>query len=323
MDNDELAFLMKALLARLEYERDSDELYKDYLLRWFETYKKPVNVPHTSDFMLNYINNRIIPALGDYPLSRLSGDYIQSYLNSITKANTRIKIGQIIHGSLSKACKLRLLRYNPFDAVEVPGYQKKHYRALTLNEQTLLYDSIKNRLYYSVFWILLCTGMRIGEFLAIDKSCIDKENMLIKVYRSVDISSGELRSRVKTYGSIRNIPYIKPLLLHLNYVVNYVDVHGYLTYNQIKLYFRKMYKKLGITGLAIHSYRHTFGCMCYAVGISEKMIQRLMGHASLDVTMNVYVDVLGSGDSPFLKYFRAYEKDLKSRPSDFWRFVRP
>lgn len=39
---------------------------------------------------------------------------------------------------------------------------------------------------------------------------------------------------------------------------------------------------------------------------------------TLDVTMNVYVDVLGTGNSRLEKYFVEYEKDLQNRPIDFW-----
>ena len=314
----DIAELMKLLIARLDYDAESNELFGDYLLRWFETYKKPKNVAHTSNAMYRYITGRIIPVLGDVPLSKIRGDKIQRFLNGIAENNTRIKIGQIIHGSLSKAVKLRLLKHNPFDAVEVVYYKKKHYRAVTMDEQALLIKNIRNPLYLSVFLVMVCTGLRIGEFLALSKDAINFKAKTISVFRSVDITTGELRDRTKTYASSRNVPFLKTLTPALNGICKYIETDGPITYNQVKMYFRKTYAKLGLCGITIHSFRHTFGCMCYASGISEKMIQRLMGHASLDVTMNVYVDVLGDGLSPLKNYFLEYEKDLKSRPNDFW-----
>jgi len=314
---DNIEKLMIALLDRLNDETDSSELYGDYLLRWFETYKKPINEPNTSKSMLSYITDRIIPALGEIQLCRLSGDKIQAFLNGIPKGNTRNKIADIIKGSLTKAVKLRLLRYNPFDAVEVKNYKKKHYRALTLQEQAQLLNAITNKLYIAVFYVLICTGMRIGEFLALDRASIDYDNRLINVYKSVDVHSGELRERTKTYTSTRSIPFLPMLEKYISVVLGY---GRRLSYNQVKKYFQKVYKKVGSKGLNLHSFRHTFGCMCYHVGMSEKLIQHLMGHSSLDVTMNVYVDILGNGESPFLTYFKKYKKDLESRPPNFWRF---
>jgi hypothetical protein len=46
-----------------------------------------------------------------------------------------------------------------------------------------------------------------------------------------------------------------------------------------------------------------------------------MGHSSLDVTMNVYVDVLGPGNSVFTNYFKKYKNDVENRPTDFWRIL--
>lgn len=314
----EIAELIRSLIARLDYDAESNELYGDYLLRWFDTYKKPKNVAHTSKAMYGYITVRIIPVLGDIPLSKLTGDKIQKFLNGIPQNNTRIKIGQIIHGSLTKAVKLRLLKHNPFDAVEVIYYKKKHYRTVTMDEQRLIMDNIKNPLYLAVFVVMVCTGLRIGEFLALDKTSVNFRSMTISVARSVDITTGEICERTKTYAGKRSVPFIKPLSHSLSFIIRHVETIGRITYNQVKMYFRKIYRKLGLSGITIHSFRHTFGCMCYAAGISDKTIQRLMGHASLDVTMNVYVDVLGRGDSPLGMYFIEYEKDLKNRPNDFW-----
>lgn len=320
---DELFALVSSFIARFDTDKESAEPYGEYLLRWYATYKKPYNGKNTSDYMYYYISERISPALGNVPLNKLSGDKIQIFLNDIKGNNTRKKIAMIINGSLIKAVKLRYIKYNPFDAVELPTYKKKHYRALSLSEQTLIYGYIKNKLYKSVFVVLVCTGMRIGEFLAIDKDCIDRKQRMINVFRSVDIRSDELQNRTKTYSSVRRIPYVENLTSHLNEILRYKARSGDITYSGVRSYFRRLYATLSLKGINLHSFRHTFGCMCYRAGISDKMIQHLMGHAALDVTMNVYVDVLGTGRSEFEKYFEEYKKDLEKRPADFWVFFSP
>ena len=205
-----------------------------------------------------------------------------------------------------------------FDAVEVSGYRKSHYRAVTLEEQCVLLNSIKNPLYYAVFNILFCTGLRIGEFLALDSQCAHFADKYISVSKSVDIHSGQLQNRTKTYTSVRKVPFLKELVPHLKFLFAYQKENGRMTYNQIKKYFQKLLKKIGINGINLHSFRHTYGCMCYRAGLRDKTIQRLMGHASLDVTMNTYVDVMGSGFSPLNKYFEEYKKEVENRPTDFW-----
>ena len=320
-DITEIMAMMSEVLDLLKNGNVSTEPYGEYLLRWYELYKLPRNCKNTNDAMLYYITKRIIPALGNVPLSKLSGDMIQKFLSGIKENNTRIKIGQIIKGSLTKAVKLRLLIYNPFEAVEVSGYRKVHYRAVTLKEQCIILRNIKNPLYFSVFNVLICTGLRIGEFLAIDCQSVCFEDRYITVKRTVDIQSGEIQNRTKTYTSLRKVPFLRELTPFLKEILTYIEGNKRLSYNQVKKYFQKLFKRLGITGINLHSYRHTFGCMCYRAGIKDKSIQKLMGHASLDVTMNTYVDVMGSEDSPLDKYFEKYKKEVESRPTDFWQKI--
>jgi hypothetical protein len=52
-------------------------LYKDYLYEWFETKKNTIGIQTAKVYIYN-INSRIVPALGDYQLSKLSTLHIQS-----------------------------------------------------------------------------------------------------------------------------------------------------------------------------------------------------------------------------------------------------
>lgn len=308
MDNyDELKSLLLDILERLDSDKGSSELYGDYLYRWYVNYKLPKNGVNTSKFMLFYIENRIKPVLGNIPLNKLNGDDIQTFLNNIPYSNTKEKVAMIINGSLKKAVKLRLLRFNPYDAVEISRHRSKHYRALKILEQKQVFDYLEHTLYESVGRILLCTGLRIGEFLALNSDCFDKKRKLIHVYRSVDIRSGEMQNRTKTYTSIRSVPYISMLSPDIDYILVNIAKKGPYSYDKVKSCMYRCYKSLGIKGCNLHTFRHTFGCMCYRCGINPKMIQHIMGHASLDVTMNIYV-----GKSIFDEYFKNYKEETIS-----------
>lgn len=319
----EMKAMIATLLSRTTENETSNEPFGDWLLRWYELYKKPRNGVNTSHFMLYYIQKRISPVLGEIPLNQLSGDRIQEYLNMIERKNTRQKIGMIIRGSLDRAVRLRLIKYNPFDSVEIPTYKKKRYRPVFPEEQSKIVTHETNALYRTVFSILLCTGLRIGEFLALDESCVNLNTRSIGVYRSVDIRSGELQNRTKTYTSVRRVPFCAFLDGDLRFLLRYIKRNGGLTYNQVKLHFQRMFARLKMNGIVLHSLRHTFCCMAYRVGIPDKTIQKLMGHAALDVTMNVYLDLLGSGVSPFDEYFKMLKNDVEKRPADFWVFSAP
>lgn len=304
--------------AIVEDNSASSESYIDYLLRWYQNYKLPNNRKNTSKDMYSAIINNIAPAIGMYPLNQLTGDIIQSYLMSIERPNMRQKIYMIINGSLKKAVKLRLLKYNPVDVVEIRSHRSRHYDPLTFEYQVLLAEKITNKLYYAIYNVLVCSGLRVGELLALDHSDVDFNDKYIIVRKSMNVRTGEVNNYTKTESGVRRVPFLQSLKPHLMRFLNEKRKNG-VTYNQIKCYFRKLYKRLNITGLNIHSFRHTFGSMAYDAGVKEKHIQKIMGHATLDVTMNIYVDVYGGGESPFLEYFQELKKDIEKRPCNFFQ----
>lgn len=55
-----------------------------------------------------------------------------------------------------------------------------------------------------------------------------------------------------------------------------------------------------------HTLRHTFASRCYAAGVDPKAIQTLLGHESIDTTLNVYVHLLKSVDEELLSRIRDF-----------------
>ncbi|MBR1746745.1 MAG: hypothetical protein IJ735_00865, partial [Clostridia bacterium] len=159
MIEDEIA-AMRAMLERMtallvEANTSSTEKYGDYLWRWYALYKEPKNRANTSEDMRNNIKRYILPALGNVPLTALSGDLLQATLNKIEKSNTRSKVALILHGSLDKAVKLRLIRYNPYDTVEIRRHRPVHYKPLNGEQQRDLLVLVDRDHYRAVMKVLI------------------------------------------------------------------------------------------------------------------------------------------------------------------------
>ena len=74
--------------------------YSEWLLKWFDLYKKPKNQSRSARDMLSRINNYIIPALGNYSVAVLTGEILQAFVNNFPKTNTLLKVTLIINESL-------------------------------------------------------------------------------------------------------------------------------------------------------------------------------------------------------------------------------
>ena len=63
---------------------------RSWIKLWYEVYAEPRLREKTKDYYLNYINNHIIPQLGDIKLDKLSSIQIQKFYNDLQK-NGRIQ----------------------------------------------------------------------------------------------------------------------------------------------------------------------------------------------------------------------------------------
>lgn len=309
------------MLTSLVDNSENSITFGDWVMRWYKLYKVPKVRQRTAQDMLRNIARLQASTLWERKLLQLTGDDLQEFLLGIESNNSRQKVSLIIKGALCKAVKLGMIIYNPFGAVELPTYMKKHYRPLEYFEvEKILYyydnaHSYHNymescQLYSAVFSILCLTGLRVGEFLALDfVSDVNFEQGYIHVTKSRD-RAGNINDSPKTKTSIRKVPFLPELgdrLKHIKHLLEFRDI----TYNGIKMHFNKLYKRLDIKGANIHTFRHTFISLCYAVGMREKLIQIYAGHADVSTTLNIYTHILDRGDSRFITYIRELNEQNK------------
>jgi integrase len=161
--------------------------------------------------------------------------------------------------------------------------------------------------YSKVFYFLCCTGLRIGEFLALTPNDVNFTQHFILINKSMTARDGILTA-TKTDAGVRKVYFNDKL-----FQVFDVQALGTYTYNAIKKAFKKVFKQLGLEDISVtHSCRHTYASMMYAVNVSDKVIQRQMGHASMSTTMDIYTDILLNGESPILDYIRLLKSTLIS-----------
>lgn len=167
---------------------------------WYETYVKARLKESTRRSYELYIADYLKPGLGSLRLDAISGDDLQRFLMGFDQPNTRKKLAYMLRPALKKAVVLGKLDRNPFDAVELPGYEYEHYRPLEFFEQNAVLDRIRdNPLKNAIFWVIVCTGLRIGEFLALDFAAdVDYTERFISVTKGIDIHTGKLIPSPKT-----------------------------------------------------------------------------------------------------------------------------
>lgn len=121
--------------------------------------------------------------------------------------------------------------------------------------------------------VLIYTGLRIGEFLALRPEDVDLERRIITIHGT------------KTKAADRLVPIhrdIVPLVLP--------SIYPSLSYKGFAKRFHKMRKEQGWDHI-IHETRHTFASVAQASGLDPYYIKQILGHESGDLTKDVYTHV--------------------------------
>ena len=168
----------------------------------------------------------------------------------------------------------------------------------------LIYSSEKNP--YNI-GILVClfTGLRVGEICALHWEDISFSEQTLYVHQTLqriqDKSCSEKKTRIvlttpKSACSIRTIPIPDPILKILNdhqtsrkgFLLTNSETH-FIEPRTMQNRFKIALKKSEIESANFHALRHTFATRCVELGFDVKSLSEILGHATVNITMNRYV----------------------------------
>lgn len=185
--------------------------------------------------------------------------------------------------------------------------QQPQLKVLSIEEQSRLINFLYSELNERNLGIIVClfTGLRIGEICALQWEDISLEEKSIYVHATMqriqDFSSSKARTKIiitspKSSCSIRTIP-LPNNIVELLYKF-YKGQKGYvLTGSEIKYieprvmqrYFCKVLRAVSLKDVTFHTLRHTFATRCVEKGVDIKILSEILGHSSVNITMNRYV----------------------------------
>ena len=247
----------------------------------------------------------------------ITSDEIQAYINTLKdySDSTIKKLYQQFSLAFKTAVNKGYIIRNPMTGVIRPKSTKadKDIRAMTIEEETkfinyLIKQDIKDCPYRNEFLIQLFMGLRIGECLALTLNDIDLNNRKIFVHRTLtnDIKGTIIMSNSpKTKAGVRYLPIPDGVYL---YIVEQMNIAKNKENNPEKLLFKpptmpyadrenanrslsRILKKLGIEHMSSHSLRHTYATRVIEAGVTPVVLQKLMGHTDVSITLNTYTSV--------------------------------
>lgn len=245
---------------------------------------------------------------------------------------TKNKVKILLIDMFNKAMIDDFVNKNPAKGISVERDEETEIRVLSSEEQTEFFNACKGTFYDNFFTVAVTTGMRIGEISCLTFNDLDFDNKIINVtktllYQKIE-ELGDTKKTFhinppKTKTSKREIPMnkqcelaFKKQWLQKNVVADkspkkvddeFKDLLFTTKYNtpinpqiiidaikkivdEINLYKDPLEE---IEPFSSHIFRHSFATRCFESGIQPKTVQSYLGHATLQMTMDLYTSVLG------------------------------
>ncbi|NPV44790.1 MAG: site-specific integrase, partial [Firmicutes bacterium] len=301
------------------YIEPSKITFGEWLDKWLVEYKKGQIKPTTYESYEVIINAHIKPALGNIPLAKLQPHMLQAFYNDRLESGLSTRrvhyCHTIIHQALKQSVKEGLLPRNPAEATSPPAIKNKQMRPLTEEELLKFLDVAKDDRLYAAYVVAATTGLRRGELLGLCWDCVDLEQGIITVKRQLILLKKKgliLEETTKTKSGKRTIVLpddtVKELKAHRKRQAQEKLLLGeaYEDHNLVfctekgtpldprnfTRHFKRLLKKAGLpTDIRLHDLRHTYATLLLKRGVPAKIVQELLGHSTITITLDLYSHV--------------------------------
>lgn len=336
-------------IAKIDLSCPFDITTEQWITKWLSVYVKDAVKPNTLVYyrhMLDYLTDEIRnTSLHD--LTTLQCQVMLSELRdhgrvkgkggSLSTSTVR-SIRSSFITCLDAAVSVGIIKSNPVKATKPPRLVRKEKVFLTQEQAVRLLEVAEKADYYvdkadadqGQLYLLKCyavlirlalvTGMRRGELLGLQWSCVDFENNTISISKQMqyDKKHGFYLATPKTNSSIRTISIdeetMKKLKKWHDYQQNYAETLGNLFVKHELVFtnefgkfinpdnfrcrhWRAMCRAAELPpGCTLHSLRHTAATFMLSSGIDIKTAAQRLGHSNANTLLKVYAHVLNKND---------------------------
>ena len=311
--------ILEKLSANALPLNDHEITVREVLFLWLNKNKLRLK-DQTYAKYLYLIESHIIPKLGNIKIKKLESIAVNNFLLEKSQSG-RLDgkgglspsylqtISFIINAALEFSVKER---YRTSMLGEIVKPNKRVYKAelevLSSHEQSVLESYILLRPTDRNIGILLSLymGLRIGEVCGLKWDDIDLATKTVHIRHTVeripnvnakptDSKTILMLCETKSATSNRIIPIpsnIFPLLIDAQNQSGFVikgKTYEYIDPRSYQNLFHKCLDSCNLRNINYHALRHTFATRCIEAGVDIKTLSEILGHASVNITLNTYV----------------------------------
>ena len=285
-----------------------EKTFGEVASEWSELHREEIGTrtwanyrPHFDDLVGKYNLRPISDITAKDLLTDLNRMKARGYSATVVKTRRTI-YSQILDYAVLKG----YTEYNPMLSVKLPkGLPHAERKAPTDTDIKTVFSSTDKPFGFFAF-LLLCTGLRRGEALALSRSDIDLDKNIITVSKPLEYKNGNQPSlkTPKTHSGIRTVPI--PSILHIE-TKKYMDClngdllfpcpksnrnsgGGYMTAKAYETLWNKYLESTGLN-LTAHQLRHGTATILYEAGVDAHTAKSILGHSNISTTLSIYTEL--------------------------------
>jgi integrase len=200
---------------------------------------------------------------------------------------------------LNEAVKWGLLYSNPCSRVTPPKPDRALPNVWSVEEAQRFLIAVASHRWYAIYLIALTTGARRGEILGMERQHFDWSRSTVSIVRTVsEIDNKLVVSDPKTPRSRRVIPLPKIVVDALEVdkrasgFVFTTSAGTPVAPRNLVRHFHEVSEEQGLPRIRFHDLRHTAATILLQKDVHPKLVQELLGHSTISLTLDTYSHVI-------------------------------
>ncbi|MGZ3630599.1 MAG: tyrosine-type recombinase/integrase [Ktedonobacteraceae bacterium] len=299
---------------------------EQFLQHWLENVHKQSIRSRTYERYEEIVRLHLVPGIGHHQLQKLSPQHLQLfYTNKLEEGlstTTVISFHNVLHKALETAVRWNLISRNVCDLVSPPRRKRFEIQPMSVEQVQQLVAVTRDHRLEALFLLALATGMRRGELLGLKWQDINFQTDMLQIRRiltrvptkvKLPQAAAYVEAEPKTEKGRRSIllpPFVVEALKqhrarqlearlkagaawqeHDYVFCTSVGTHLHPTrdvLNQLKV----LLAKAGLPAIRFHDLLHSSATMLLSMGVHPKIVQELLGHSQISMTLDTYSHVL-------------------------------
>lgn len=288
-------------LRVFQIEKETNALFNDLLLKWFENYSKTLK-DGTIRNKIFYLG-QILKHFEGVKINKINTSILQNYIDSLSKNISNIC--NILKKFFNYAFNNAIIKANYFNNVVIPKkttVKNSKDKYLTKDELIKFFECVEDKNDLVLFRVMAFTGARINEILALQVKDIDFKNKSINIYKTLVrdkynqiIINTTKNNKNRLIGiDDKTIEILQEYTKNKttdDYIFTTKNNNFYCSIN-ISKKLKLICKKYGLKKITCHTFRHTHATLLFENNVNIKYIQNRLGHTNINTTLSIYTHIL-------------------------------